>query len=442
MIKRILLAAGMLLWATSPRSEGITTPTTEIMKWQDGKKTAVSITYDGGTINQFKVAVPIMDALGFPATFYIVTGDITGSKYRGGFIGRPVEEILRESATIPITEENFFERATAVRHLGYEETAAYHTRAGDLFELRKIDEAYKHIDEAYAKVRGGELKRLSSAEWPDNPTVDVTWDELRAIAARGHEFGSHSVTHPQPAICDDANLRYEIEKSCEEILSQLGPEHTFSSELPHGTENPRVMQMAMKVHQALRNRMPADYLQEINRWNRSDPLASKKEYVQWQRGPKTKTTVSEMTGWIDTCLQRDNIWLVLTFHGIDGIGYEPKTSADVWAFFDYIKNRENDVWVATFRDATKYIRERMSATVRTTREGDVIRVVLTHSLDPGLYNVPLTLKTRVPGDWETARVRQGAAGAESPVRRSEDHGSYVLYRAVPNADPVVLRRGQ
>ena len=54
---------------------------TEIMKWQNGKTTAVSITYDGGTINQFRVALPIMNEMGFKATFFIVTGDIIGSKF-------------------------------------------------------------------------------------------------------------------------------------------------------------------------------------------------------------------------------------------------------------------------------------------------------------------------------------------------------------------------
>jgi hypothetical protein len=47
---------------------------TEITKWQYGKSGAVSLTYDDGTINQFRVAVPIMDTFGFPATFFIITG--------------------------------------------------------------------------------------------------------------------------------------------------------------------------------------------------------------------------------------------------------------------------------------------------------------------------------------------------------------------------------
>src|SRR6185312_7544266 len=75
--------------------EGFAQPgKTEITKWQDGKKTAVSITYDDGSRNQFKVALPIMERLHFPATFFIITGAIEGSAHQPKFIGRPVEQIL------------------------------------------------------------------------------------------------------------------------------------------------------------------------------------------------------------------------------------------------------------------------------------------------------------------------------------------------------------
>lgn len=53
---------------------------TMITKWQGDKKTAISITYDDGIINQFTVAKPIMDKFQMPGTFYVITGKITGAK--------------------------------------------------------------------------------------------------------------------------------------------------------------------------------------------------------------------------------------------------------------------------------------------------------------------------------------------------------------------------
>ncbi len=60
---------------------------TEVSKWQGNKKSAVSITYDDGIINQFTVARPIMNKLNLPATFFVLTGKINGSE-KGKFLGR------------------------------------------------------------------------------------------------------------------------------------------------------------------------------------------------------------------------------------------------------------------------------------------------------------------------------------------------------------------
>ena len=81
---------------------------TEITKWQDGKKAAVSITYDDGSRNQFKVALPIMERLKLPATFFVITGPIKGSVHPPKFVGRPVEKIIAETTTVPTNGDNFF----------------------------------------------------------------------------------------------------------------------------------------------------------------------------------------------------------------------------------------------------------------------------------------------------------------------------------------------
>ena len=267
--------------------------------------------------------------------------------------------------------------------------------------------------------------------------VDITWGELKEIAKQGHEFGSHTVTHPQLGIYDDANLLYELEKSKDEILKNLGAAHTFSAECPHGSENKRVMEFAYKLHPALRNRMPEPFLEEINRWNRMAPGTSSKEYVQWQRGPKTSTTIEAMNAWVDTCLTHEKVWLVLTFHGVDGIGYEPKTGKEVTDFFTYIKKHDDKIWTATFKDAVKYIRQRMYAsltqtTVADKASGGKIAIELKHSLDKELYDHPMTLKTYIPKEWIGAKVKQGDTYLKSELL-NDSKGRYILYNALPNS---------
>jgi uncharacterized protein (DUF2249 family) len=102
-----------------------------------------------------------------------------------------------------------------------------------------------------------------------------------------------------------------------------------------------------------------------------------------------------------------------------------------------VKSKENQLWVATFQDVTKYIRERQRSRVVTSRRGDVIEVVLRHDLDPALYDLPLTLKTKVPAGWSVVEVRQGSRVARVDITPDGDKGS-VTYQAIPNGEPVTL----
>jgi peptidoglycan/xylan/chitin deacetylase (PgdA/CDA1 family) len=435
--RALILLTGLISLAT-PFACGREDLRTEIVKWPDGKAAAISLTYDDNSANQFRVAVPLMNRLRFPATFHIITGEIEGSRYHGQFVGRPIGDVIQETARIPTGPENFFERASAVGRLGLVGGFDYHLRAGERFEDGKIGDAHKLIDEAFGKVRAGLLKPEPAS--PANPGGhQLTWDDLKALAAQGFEFSSHTITHPRLAVLDDANLDYELEKSRQDILDHLGPKHTFTVECPFGTEDGRVVRHALALYPASRNRMPEPFLDELNRWSEKDPAASSREYVQWQRGALTATPVSQMKGWVDTILRRDNIWLVLVFHGVDGIGWEPKTGAELEEYFGSIKSLESRVWVATFQDVTKYMRERMAARATTARKGKSIEVDLRHDLPAGIYDLPLTLRTNVPSGWSSVEIKQGDRTSIAEPSRDE-RGTCVLYQAVPNAGPVTLTK--
>jgi len=408
---------------------------TEIAIWKDGKNGAISITYDDASINQFRKALPIMDSLGIKATFYINTAHIRDVVIPPKFIGRSIDDIISETATKPTDKSNLFERASAMRFTGMKGAVEYHNNAGSLYENEKYEEAYRVIDEGYAEVRKQGRK---PRKWLGPSTANmITWDEIKQFAANGHEFGSHTISHPRLAVLDEPNMLYELEKCKEEINMMLGPDHTFSAECPFGTENERVMEYAYKVHPALRNRMPEPFLQEINRSNDMTPGMSNKPYIQWQRGPLAKTSVPLMKSWVDTLVARNNVWLVLTFHGVDGIGWEAKPHQELQEYFSYMKEHDDHLWIAPFRDATKYMRERMAANVNSREEDDTIQVTLEHSLDKGLYNYPLTLRTYVPDDWTEVRVSQGGKDLKA-VKKSDDRGTFVMYDALPNGDNISI----
>ncbi len=140
-------------------------PRTEITKWQDGKLAAVSITFDDSTINQFRIALPMLNERGLPATFFVITGEIPGSEYRPMFVGRPVMEIIRESAKVPTNKDNALERSSMLRYLGEVQrieivlknfrpnSAAGLIEKGQFAEFDKVLSMLRESGETYASVR-------------------------------------------------------------------------------------------------------------------------------------------------------------------------------------------------------------------------------------------------------------------------------------------------
>lgn len=143
-------------------------------------------------------------------------------------------------------------------------------------------------------------------------------------------------------------------------------------------------------------------------------------------------------GWVDKSLEH-SLWLVLVYHGLEGVGYEPLPTEHVRAFFDYLQEKEPRLWIATYKEGTQYIRERIASKVTARRNGELIEVTVTHSLDPKRYNLPLTARTTIPSDWRVARFRQGKDVRWIPVHR-KDGETFPLYRIKPNDGVATLER--
>ena len=423
-------------------------PRTEITKWQDGKLAAVSITFDDSTINQFRIALPMLDERRLPATFFVITGEIPGSEYRPTFVGRPIMDIIRESAKVPTNKDNAYERSSILRYLGEVQrvdivlknfrinSAGGLIDKGQFAEFDKVLAMLRESGETYtikpvAPVRSQEDGRPLAIH-----PGGLTWEEFRQAGKRGHEIGNHLVSHAHTPGLDEANILYEAMKADEDIRAQMGVEHAFSIESSYGIHDHRVEQILVPRFPLTRNWVTDPFMDGIMRGDNRDPATMKKEYVQWQRGPRSATTLDEMTEWVEKSLATGT-WLVLVIHGVEGIGYEPVPAERLRAYFDYMKQRENRLWVATFRDAGKYARERMASKVVTKQSGDAVEVTVTHSLDPKLYNLPLTARTTVPAQWASVRVRQGRETTTVPVQR-DPSGAYALYRITPNAGAARL----
>jgi len=436
----ILLAA---IFVALPRAQ-VGAPQTEITKWQDGKNAAIAITFDDSTINQFRIALPLMNERGLVATFFVITGQIQGSKNMPTFVGRPIMDILRESATVPTAESNVYERTSLIRYLAVVQRnplAPQNIQATNFAAVDGVLEKVRATGETYAVGAVPYVPIRSEEAQSGRPRADeqggLSWDEMRKVASQGHEIANHAVSHARMTILDEPNILYEVEKAREELRSQVGEKHTFSLESPYGIRDDHSRQVLISRFDLVRNwvhDMDAEYMDGYMRGNNTPPENSKKPYLEWERGPIGSTaTPQEMRTWIDTSV-KTGAWLVLVIHGINGLGYEPIPTPMATGYFDDIKAASDSgkLWVATYQDGAKYIRERMHAKIETKQTGDAIEVTVTHSLDPTKYDVPLTARTRVPMSWTSTQITQGGRIRAAAVQRDAS-GNFIQYRIAPNA---------
>jgi peptidoglycan/xylan/chitin deacetylase (PgdA/CDA1 family) len=428
-------------------------PKTEITKWPDGRQAAVAITYDDSTINQFRIALPLMNERGLVGTFFVITAQIPGSEHMPTFVGRPIMDILKESATVPTSKENVYERTSMLRYLAEiqrnEIALANRTQPANfasvdtaLSKLRESGKTFAVGAVPYVPVRSEEAQN-------NRPRADgpggLSWNEMRTVASQGHEIANHAISHARLTVLDEPNTLYEVEKARDELRAQMGDKHTFSLEAPYGIEDEHSRQMVINRFPLVRNWVSdadAEFMDGIMRGDKRDPATSTRPYLEWERGPVTATTVDEMKGWVDTSL-KTGTWLVLVIHGINGIGYQPLPTDNVKAYFDYIKanSESGKLWVATYQDGAKYIRERMKGRVDTKQNGQAIEVTITNAFDPKVYDVPLTARTSVPAGWTSAQVTQGRDVKKVAVQK-DAAGSYVQYHVLPNAGPARIVRAQ
>ena len=271
---------------------------TSILKWQDGKQGCATLTFDDGSINQFKIAVPMLNERGIHATFFIITGEIPGSKYKPEFVGRSINEIVHESSVKPTNKNNLFERCSALYYLSQtgnspeiKEFSDLSVGIGEKFENEKYQEVYSIVDSAFDKLR--KTGRDYKIEYAPNTTSQdnrLTWDILGKLDKEGHEIANHTVSHPYMPLLSEPNILYEVQKCSEDIKAHIGVKRIFSIECPYGIDNKRVLEYVYPKFPFVRNGLEDNFIKEILRGETETPDLEDKEYVQWQRGPLSHTT--------------------------------------------------------------------------------------------------------------------------------------------------------
>lgn len=136
-------------------------------------------------------------------------------------------------------------------------------------------------------------------------------------------------------------------------------------------------------------------------------------------------------------------WCVLLFHGIDDDGgYSPIASADLERLVGFVASDPQTYWVDSFGNVAMYARERRDAQITDVRtEGNRLSFVLDDGLDDALFDMPLTLRCRIPAGTPHVEVTQTVGGQTvgvAGVRVDEADGS-VVFEALPNGGRIDIK---
>ena len=170
-------------------------------------------------------------------------------------------------------------------------------------------------------------------------------------------------------------------------------------------------------------------------------------FREWMNGNANGLT------WLDETVGGGG-WLIVMCHAIYGegagsSGSKDLTTADADRFFaragSYVAS--GDLWCATFGEATRYLRERQSATAYRTMRNKVLYVGLKldrtttdgKPLEESVFNYPLTVKASVPSTWHTASYElNGKTVTTSVFTDPADGQKYVAVNVIPGADGAIV----
>lgn len=199
-------------------------------------------------------------------------------------------------------------------------------------------------------------------------TTRVSWDNLKEMAAAGHEISNHGWSHKNFNKISMDEVKVEIAKNDSIILEKIGiPSHTFC--YPYNARSKETTALASEGRVGTRTR---------------------------QHGVGKNSTVENLDQWVATLMDKGE-WGIAMIHGIT-YGYDAFTSQHVlWKHFDRVNVLRDHIWVATFREVAAYEGERNSVTLDVEKKKGGWTITPTLSLDRELFTEALTMVIDVKG---------------------------------------------
>ena len=284
------------------------------------------------------------------------------------------------------------------------------------------------------------------------------WPQFLEMAQEGHEMAAHTMTHPHLPQLDVGNkttpgtIEYELYQSKKIIEEKIGQD-VISMAYPYNQHNSTIDNIANLYY--------------INsRAGGSQPNSSSIFGNQWYdltaKEPEFHLPRNTMNDDLDELIEYKNYllssinnekWTIFFGHEVlpfanmvDSLEemYLPISNEWLLTFTQWVKDKSdnNDIWVETVGNVTRYIKERdnFSFNVVSNSSNQII-IDVGDGLDDNIYNYPLTTDIIVPNNWGNVVFTQGNA-TETLTPFTNNGVNYVRANIIPSAGNVIVENSE
>lgn len=230
--------------------------------------------------------------------------------------------------------------------------------------------------------------------WEDGPVRRrlFGWNQARDLAARGHEIGSHTHSHPDLSRIAPHLADRELLRSYRRIRQEIPNRSGLTFAWPYWRSTDRTQVLASRYYIAARGGQAT-----TARYRSAGPIVTRPDNLLHVNALGVRP-VETAAVWQEAAedLLKSGGWAVLSLHGIDdgriprdALGWEALPIETYRQILDYL--RAEDIWIAPFATVVKYIERRDATRLVVEQNGAELTINVYSPLDPATYDIPLTV---------------------------------------------------
>jgi len=249
-------------------------------------------------------------------------------------------------------------------------------------------------------VAGPELKKRNIlGTFNLNTQKIVDWQQWQNLFNDGHEIASHTWSHPKCTDLSEHDLRFELKKANEDILTHIkGISRVPSFTYPFGQSNEFVASIVADYHSSARGM-----------WGINEADISKETYYSLKGiGVYEPYDMDLINNKVIETINK-NSWIIVYFHSVSEKEDESYAVIPLYKFrqhLDFIRSIKDSLWIATQGQVVDYMKIRKYGRLNCeVIDNEIIEITLDEEIVPrDDFKTELSFTLNLPDNWLDQKI--------------------------------------